>query len=81
MSTRTQPVDTHSTYPAQTRFAFRPGITCVTTPSAAVLLNPPRSEKLTGLTAAPLQALKTLNSGPATALAMSEPARGTTFSH
>ena len=48
----------------------------MTTPSAAVLFDPARSEKLTGLTAAALQALKTLNSGPATALAMSEPARG-----
>jgi SagB-type dehydrogenase family enzyme len=53
-------------YPDQTRFAFRPGVTCLTTPAGAVLLNPPRSEKLTRLTAGQLRALKTLNLGPAT---------------
>jgi SagB-type dehydrogenase family enzyme len=53
-------------YPEQTRFAFRFGVTCLTTPAGAVLLNPPRSEKLSRLTAAQLQALKTLNQGPAT---------------
>lgn len=63
------------TYPDQTRFAFRSGVTCVTTPAGAVLLNPPRSEKLASLTADQLQALKTLNLGPATVLEMSTPAR------
>jgi len=55
-----------TTYPGQTKFAFRPGVTCLITPVAVVLLNPPRSEKLTRLPAAQLQALKTLNAGPAT---------------
>lgn len=32
------------TYPGQTRFAFRSGVTCLVTPAGAVLLNPPRSE-------------------------------------
>ena len=54
------------TYPDQTRFAFRSGVTCLITPAGAVLLNPPRSEKLTRLSAARLQALKALNLGPAT---------------
>lgn len=54
------------TYPEHTRYAFRSGVTCVTTPAAAVLLNPPRSEKLTRLTPGQLQALKTLNLAPAT---------------
>jgi SagB-type dehydrogenase family enzyme len=54
------------TYPDQTRFAFRSGVTCLTTPAGAVLLNPPRSEKLTRLTADQLRALKALNLGPAT---------------
>ncbi|HEU4360690.1 MAG TPA: SagB family peptide dehydrogenase [Mycobacterium sp.] len=53
-------------YPAQTRYAFRPGVTCVTTPVGAVLLNPPHSQQLTELTPAQLQACKTLNLGPAT---------------
>lgn len=53
-------------YPEQTRFAFRSGVTCLTTPAGAVLLNPPRSEKLNRLTAGGLQALKTLNLRPAT---------------
>src|SRR5271157_5411223 len=60
------------TYPEQTRFAFRFGVTCLTTPAGAVLLNPPRSEKLSRLTAAQLQALKTLNQGPATASEISK---------
>ncbi|MCV7076780.1 SagB family peptide dehydrogenase [Mycobacterium szulgai] len=55
-----------ATYPGQTKFAYRPGVTCLITPVAAVLLNPPRSEKLTRLPAAQLHALKTLNAGPAT---------------
>lgn len=54
------------TYPDHTRFAVRSGVTCLTTPAGAVLLNPPRSEKLTGLTAGQLNALKALNLGPAT---------------
>jgi SagB-type dehydrogenase family enzyme len=61
-------------YPDQTTFAFRSGVTCVTTPTRAVLLNPPRSEKLAGLTADQLQALKKLNLGPATLLELSTPA-------
>lgn len=61
------------TYPDQTRYAFRSGITCVTTPAGAVLLNPPRSEKLARLTPGRLQALKTLNGGPATITEMSAP--------
>jgi SagB-type dehydrogenase family enzyme len=61
------------TYPDQTRFAFRSGVTCLTTPAGAVLLNPPRSEKLTRLTASQLRALKALNLGPATVSELSEP--------
>ncbi|MEV0252300.1 SagB family peptide dehydrogenase [Nocardia sp. NPDC050712] len=53
-------------YPEQTRFALREGVTCLTTPAGAVLLNPPRNEKLTGLAAGQLRALKTLNQGPST---------------
>ncbi|KZS56967.1 dehydrogenase [Mycobacterium kansasii] len=52
-------------YPDQTTFAFRSGVTCLTTPAGAVLLNPPLSEKLTRLSSAQLQALKSLNGGPA----------------
>lgn len=59
------------TYPDQTRFALRTGVTCLTTPAGAVLLNPPRNEKLTGLGAGQLQALKKLNQGPATVSEMS----------
>ncbi|MEU1206842.1 SagB family peptide dehydrogenase [Nocardia sp. NPDC005825] len=51
---------------ADHRYALRPGVTCLTMPGGAVLLNPPRNEKLTGLTAPQSQALKTLNRGPAT---------------
>lgn len=47
-------------YPAGTRFALRDGAT------GGILLNPPRNEKLTGLSAPQRRALKTLNSGPAT---------------
>jgi hypothetical protein len=53
-------------YGDQTRFAFRSGVTCLTTPTGAVLLNPPRSEKLSRLTAGQLNALKALNLRPAT---------------
>lgn len=63
-----------ATYPDQTTFAFRSGVTCVTTTAQAVLLNPPRREKLAGLTADQLHALKTLNLGPATLLELSTPA-------
>jgi SagB-type dehydrogenase family enzyme len=63
-------------YPDQTRFAFRSGVTCLTTRAGAVLLNPPRSEKLTRLTAGQLQALKTLNQGPARLSEIAEPATG-----
>lgn len=59
------------TYPEQTRFAFRSGVTCVTTSTGAVLLDPPHSEKLAKLSPARLQALKTLNLGPATLSEMS----------
>ncbi len=55
-----------SRYPAQTRFAFRPGVTCLTTAAGALLLNPPHNEKLARLSAHQLGALKTLNLGPAT---------------
>ncbi|WP_028479354.1 SagB family peptide dehydrogenase [Nocardia sp. CNY236] len=54
------------TYPAQTRFALRDGVTCVTTPTGAVLLDPPHNQKLTGLGPNERQALKTLNHGPST---------------
>ncbi|MEU6580704.1 SagB family peptide dehydrogenase [Nocardia sp. NPDC046763] len=53
-----------------TRYALRPGVTCLTVPGGAVLLNPPHNEKLAGLTPAQSQALKTLNQGPATASAL-----------
>lgn len=54
------------TYPAGTRFALRDGATCLVTATGGILLNPPRNEKLTGLTSAQRRVLKTLNSGPAT---------------
>ncbi|TLG03826.1 SagB/ThcOx family dehydrogenase [Nocardia cyriacigeorgica] len=54
------------TYPDQTRFALRDGVTCVTTASGAVLLNPPDNRKLTGLTESQLQALKQLSQGSVT---------------
>lgn len=58
-------------YPDQTRFAFRSGVTCLITPAGAVLLNPPRSEKLTRLTTGQLHALKALNLGSATVAELS----------
>ena len=61
------------TYSGQTRFALRSGVTCLTTPAGAVLLNFPRSEKLTQLTAGQLHALKALNLGPATVSELSKP--------
>lgn len=60
------PAEPTPDYPAQSSYAFAPGVTCVTTPAGAVLLNPPRSEKLTGLPAGQLAVLKTLNLGAAT---------------
>ncbi|WP_378742646.1 SagB family peptide dehydrogenase [Nocardia brasiliensis] len=54
------------TYPDQTRYALRDGVTCLTTPAGALLLNPPRNEKLSGLGSGQLHALQTLNRGPAT---------------
>ncbi|GAB3207226.1 SagB family peptide dehydrogenase [Nocardia tengchongensis] len=51
---------------ADHRYALRTGVTCLTVPGGAVLLNPPHNEKLTGLTAPQSAALKTLNRGPAT---------------
>ena len=63
-------------YPDQTRFAFRSGVTCLTTPAGAVLLNPPRTEKLTRLPAGQLHALKTLNVGPAPVSELSGHAAG-----
>lgn len=67
-------------YPEQTRFAFASGVTCLTTPAGAVLLNPPHSEKLTRLPAGQLQALKTLNVGPATLPELSAHAHGSDVS-
>jgi SagB-type dehydrogenase family enzyme len=55
---------------------LRDGVTCLTMPTGAILLNPPRNEKLTGLPAGQLQALKTLNRGPATVSEMSTAAGG-----
>lgn len=63
-------------YPDQTRFALREDATCLTMPTGAILLNPPRNEKLTGLPAGQLQALKALNRGPATVSEMSTAAGG-----
>ncbi|WP_454198423.1 SagB family peptide dehydrogenase [Nocardia sp. Marseille-Q1738] len=64
------------TYPDQTRYALRDGVTCLTTPAGAVLLNPPRNEKLTGLTPGQLQALRTLNKGPSTISSMASETAG-----
>jgi SagB-type dehydrogenase family enzyme len=61
------------TYSDHTTFAFRSGVTCVTTPTRAVLLKPPRSEKLASVTADQLRALKKLNLGPATVSELSTP--------
>jgi SagB-type dehydrogenase family enzyme len=60
-------------YPDQTTYAFRSGVTCLTTPAGAVLLNPPRSEKLTRLSPGQLRALKALNLRPATISVLSAP--------
>lgn len=48
----------------QTRYALREGVTCLTVPGGAVLLNPPQKQKLTGLAPAQSDALKALNRGP-----------------
>ena len=61
--------------PDENRYAFRAGVTCVTTPAGAVLLNPPRNEKLTRLAPSQLRALKTLNLGPATVSELTGPAQ------
>lgn len=53
-------------YPHETTLALASGVTCVTTSAGAVLLNPPRSERLTRLTADQILALKALNVGAAT---------------
>ncbi|MBF6464949.1 hypothetical protein IU427_07085 [Nocardia beijingensis] len=50
-----------ATYPQQTKFALRDGVTCLTTPAGAVLFGPRGEEKLTDLTASRLQALEALN--------------------
>lgn len=50
-----------------TRYALRTGVTCLTAPGGAILLNPPHKQKLTGLSKAQGQALKSLNRGPGTA--------------
>ncbi|MGV9663671.1 SagB family peptide dehydrogenase [Nocardia niigatensis] len=62
-----------------TRYALRPGVTCLTVPGGAVLLDPPRNEKLAGLTPAQSQALKTLDQGPATAGELAESDSVTSF--
>ncbi|MFI9406413.1 SagB family peptide dehydrogenase [Nocardia sp. NPDC052316] len=53
-------------YPDQTRYALRAGATCLTSAADAVLLAPPRNERLSDLDSGQLQALRTLNQGPAT---------------
>ncbi|WP_082393451.1 SagB family peptide dehydrogenase [Nocardia arizonensis] len=59
-----------------TRLALRTGVTCVTTPAGAVLLDPPDNQKLTGLSKGGLLALKTLNRGPATIAELTAAAGG-----
>lgn len=53
-------------YPDETTLALASGVTCVTTSAGAVLLNPPRSDRLARLTAGQKMALKTLNGGATT---------------
>ncbi|MEU7142876.1 SagB family peptide dehydrogenase [Nocardia sp. NPDC046473] len=60
------------TYPDQTRYALRAGVTCLTTSAGATLLHPPRNEQLSGLGVGQLQALRTLNQGPATVSQLSD---------
>ncbi|MFI6171693.1 SagB family peptide dehydrogenase [Nocardia sp. NPDC051052] len=60
------------TYPDQTRYALRAGVTCLTTSAGATLLYPPRNEQLSGLGLGQLQALRTLNRGPATVSQLSD---------
>lgn len=62
-------------YPEQSSYAFRPGVTCLTTPAGAVLLNPPHSVKLARLDPGQRAALQTLNLGPATVSQLSPPAQ------
>lgn len=45
------------------RYALRTGVTCLTLPHGAVLLNPPHNKKLTGLSPASRDALKELARG------------------
>ncbi len=60
----------------QTRLTLRAGATCVTTPVAAVLLDPPAKQKLAGLSKGELLTLRTLNKGPATIAELTEAAGG-----
>ncbi|MFF3225026.1 SagB/ThcOx family dehydrogenase [Nocardia suismassiliense] len=53
-------------YPDQTRYELRAGVTCLTSAAGAVLLDPARNERLSDLDSGQLQALRTLNQGPAT---------------
>lgn len=62
------------TFSDQTRLALRAGATCVTTPTGAILLNPPNNQKLPGLAKGQLAALKTLDQGPATLAELSRAA-------
>lgn len=55
-----------SAYPVDTLYSWRRGATCLVTKSGAMLLNPPRSEKLTDLSPEQRRALKVLNLAPAT---------------
>ncbi|BDU02514.1 SagB family peptide dehydrogenase [Nocardia sputorum] len=55
-----------ATYPQQTRFALRHGVTCLTTTAGAVLIGPRCEEKLTDLSSGRLLALEALTRGPAT---------------
>ncbi|MDP7707266.1 SagB family peptide dehydrogenase [Mycobacterium sp. TY815] len=61
-----------SRYPGHTRFAFRSGVTCLTTGAGAVLLKPPHSEKLARLTPQQTKALKYLNAGPGSVTELAE---------
>jgi SagB-type dehydrogenase family enzyme len=65
-----------SKYPDETRYAFRRGVTCLTTGAGAILLNPPHSEKLARLSAGQSAALKKLNLGPATVSELAGAAAG-----
>ncbi|MCV7095148.1 SagB family peptide dehydrogenase [Mycobacterium kubicae] len=54
------------TYPGDTTFAFRFGVTCVVRRDGALLLDPPHRVQLTDLTKIEVQALERLSHGPAT---------------